>query len=300
MDFKQLRSFKAVVDYQNFSKAAKKLNMGQSSVSTHILQLERELGTKLLNRTTKTIEITDAGIIAYNYAVRILELEQCVFEACSPDPGRIIRIGASAIPATYILPDLLHQYCKFSSNDHLRLSQCRNKDIVSGVQEGRFDLGLIEHPVEKKGLKCIPLYRNPIVLITPATRRYLEMQQKHVSIRELLKEPVILCDHGEYQHAGIFLENMGIDVTGLNIVARVREPETVKNMVASGLGISPICKIAARNFVQSHRLLQFDLLQIREPNHIYLIYPDGYTSKDSAWNFIDYLLASNELSVKIQ
>lgn len=295
MDFKQLRSFKAIVDYQNFSRAAEKLNIGQSSVSTHLLQLEKELGSKLLNRTTKTIEVTDAGRIAYKYATQILELEQCVFEVCSAGSRRLIRIGASTIPATYILPEVLHQYCDFSSNDHFKVCQCRSKDVVSGVQEGRFDIGLIGYPVEKEGLKCVPLYRNQTVLIAPVTERYLQMQQQGVPMKELLKEPIILREQGDQKCASTFLDRIGIEETDLHIVARVNDQETVKNMVAGGLGVSVISEIAAQDFIQSRRLLEFDLSRYQSPNHVCLIYPDSYSSKDCAWNFIDYLKVSKKL-----
>ena len=290
MDLKQLRSFKAVVDYQTFSKAAEKLNMGQSSVSTHLLQLEKELGVKLLNRTTKTIEVTDAGQTAYQYAARILELERCIREVCSPDAGRIIRVGASTIPAAYILPDILSEYSKFSSNDHIKVTQCRSRDVADGVQEGQFDVGLIGYPIEREGMTCVPLCRNKMVLITPATEPYLRMKQKGISIKELLKEPIILREQGDQKRVSAFLNCLGIDESSLQIVARVNDQETVKNMVAGGMGISLISEIAERDFIQSRRVLQFDLPQDRDSGYIHLIYPERYTPKDAAWNFIDYLL----------
>ena len=78
MDFKQLRSFVTIVDYRNFSRAAEKLNIAQSTISVHLAQLEDELGVKLANRTTKTIEITEIGLIVYKYATRILELKDYI------------------------------------------------------------------------------------------------------------------------------------------------------------------------------------------------------------------------------
>lgn len=289
MDLKQLRSFKAVVDYQTFSKAAEKLNMGQSSVSTHLLQLEKELGVTLLNRTTKTIEVTEAGQTAYSYASRILELERCIREVCSPDGGRIIRIGASTIPAAYILPDVLAQYGHFSSNDRLKVTQCRSREVANGVQEGQFDVGLISYPVEREGIKCVPLCRNRMVLITPHTEPYLHMKRKGNTIRELLNEPIILREAGDGSRMTAFLESLGIDESMLRIVARVNDQEAVKHMVTGGMGISLISEIAARNYVQTRRVLQFDLPHHQECGQIYLIYPDRFTPKDAAWNFIDYL-----------
>ena len=74
MDFKQLKSFAAVVEYQNFSKAADHLHIAQPTISTHIRMLEEELNTRLILRTTKSIEITPQGWDAYRYAIKILDL----------------------------------------------------------------------------------------------------------------------------------------------------------------------------------------------------------------------------------
>lgn len=290
MDIKQLRSFVAIVDYRNFSRAANKLNISQASVSTHLLQLEKELGTTLINRTTKNMEVTDAGWVVYKYASQILEMERCVFEACSAGSRRIIRVGASTVPAAYILPDILRQYCDLFANDLFKVSQCQSKDVAAGVQEGRFDVGLMGYPVEKEGLKCVPLYRNDMVLITPVTERYLRMQQEGVSAEALLKEPIILREKGSRKSLDAFLDKMGLDEVDLQVAARVNDQEAVKNMVAGGLGVSVISEIAARDFIQSRRLLKFDLSQYQDAGHIYLLYPEAYTPKDGAWNFIDYLI----------
>lgn len=289
MDIKQLRSFVAIVDHSNFSKAAAKLNISQASVSTHLLQLEKELEVTLLNRNTKTMELTDAGWMVYKYAGQILEMERCVIETCSPGTRRIIRIGASTIPATYILPDVLRQYGELFANDQCKFSQCSSKDVAAGVLDGRFDVGLIGHRVEKGGIKCLPLCPNPMVLITPVTERYLQMQQGGAPVRALLKEPVILREKGNRKSLDLFLDKMGLDEQDLQIAARVNDQETVKNMVAGGLGVSVISEIAAKDFVQARRLLKFDLSHYQDGGYIYLIYPESCSNRDSAWNFIDYL-----------
>ena len=287
MDIKQLRSFVAIVDYRNFSKAAAKLNISQASVSTHLLQLEKELGVTLLNRNTKTMEVTEAGWVVYKYAGQILEMERCVLETCSAGTRRIIRIGAFAIPAAYILPDVLGQYGELFSQDLLKVSQCSSRDIVVGVQEGRFDVGLISDPVEREGLKCVPLCSDPPVLITPVTEGCQRLLKHKNPVPELLKKPVILRKDGKSLDG--LLDQMGMDERDLQIVARVDGLETVKTMVAGGMGVSVISEIAAKDFVQSRRLLKFDLSKFRNVGYIYLIYPERYTAKDSTWNFIDYL-----------
>lgn len=83
MDFKQLQSFVTVVQEESFTQAAGRLFVSQSTVSTHIHQLESELNTKLILRTTKSLQITPKGRELYEYALNILELKERMIQACS-------------------------------------------------------------------------------------------------------------------------------------------------------------------------------------------------------------------------
>lgn len=296
MDLKQLRSFVAIVEYQNFSKAAEKLNIAQSSVSTHLQMLEKELGSKLLHRTTKIIEVTDEGRAVYKYASQILELEDCMHQACSGQARRILRIGASTIPSAYILPEVLQQYSGLFPNDYARVSQCESKAVIEGLLDNRFDVGLVGYALQREGLCYVPICRNRMVLITPVTERYLQMHRSGASLTELLKEPIILRETGSRRGADQLLDRLGMDQDNLNVVARVNDQETVKKMVAGGMGVSLISEVAAGDFLKSRRLLKFDLPKYLDTQNIYLVYPENYTPKDHAWKFIDYLRESRELS----
>ena len=104
MDFKQLQSFVTVVQEESFTQAASKLFISQSTISTHIRQLETALNTKLILRTTKSLQITPKGRELYEYAQNILELKERMLQACSIESQRIIHLGASTIPSAYIQP----------------------------------------------------------------------------------------------------------------------------------------------------------------------------------------------------
>ena len=294
MDFKQLRSFVALVDYQNFSRAAEKLHIAQSSVSTHLAQLEKELGVRLVNRTTKTIEVTQAGQRVYRYATQILEMLHHIQQSCSGKSKHILRIGASTIPATYMLSEILGSYGSLYPNDYFQITQCENNAVIDGVLDGRFDVGMTSRYLKRDGLRFVPLCVDRLVIITPVAEHYLQMQRKGITAEALLKEPMIMREEGDRKAADICLEKIGIDERYLNIVARVNDQETVKNMVASGMGISMISEIAAHDFIESRRVLKIDLSRYADGKHIYLVYPEHYTSKHYAWNFIDYLKESRE------
>lgn len=291
MDFKQLKSFAAVVEYKSFSKAADKLNIAQPTISTHIRTLEEELGSRLILRTTKSIEITPQGWEAYRYAVRILDLRDCILESCSAGARSIIRLGASTIPAAYILPDMLPKYAEYAPDTYFVITQLDSREVIEGVSDGQFDVGLAGLPTEAGGLTCVPLCENRLVIIAPVTEHFLELQHSPQSpLPLLLKEPIVLREQGSKKSANRYLDAIGIREEELDVVARVNDQETVKNMVARGMGISLISEIAARDMVRERRLLEFGLPNYQTQQNLYLIYRNRFGSTPKVQNFVDFLL----------
>ena len=289
MDFKQLKSFVTVVEFKSFSKAAEKLHIAQPTISTHVRQLEEELGSRLILRTTKSIEITTQGWDAYRYASKILDLRDCILDNCTANAKSILRIGASTIPATYILPTMLAKFAEFSSDTYFNVSQTNGQAVIDGVFDGQFDLGFAGMESEREGMICQPFCRNRMVIIAPVTERYLNLQN-HISPRELLlQEPVVLREKGSQKSANRYLMSLDINEDDMNVVARVNDQETVKNMVSTGMGISLISELAARDMIRSRRLLKFELPDFQGQNMIYLYYRGRFGTQPAVQDFIDYL-----------
>ena len=290
MDFKQLKSFAAVVEYQNFSKAAERLNIAQPTISTHVRMLEEELNTRLILRTTKSIEITPQGWDAYRYAVKILDLRDRIMDSCSADSKNIIRLGASTIPAAYILPEALRRYGEISPNSYFVINQAKSQEVVEGVMDGQYDVGLTGAPADREGLVCLPLCENRLVMITPVTEHFIRLQLQSASpLQELLKEPMVLREVGSKKSANHYLEAMGISEDDLPVVARVNDQETVNNMVVKGMGVSLISEIAARDFVRERRLLKFNLPDYESKQYLYLIYRNRFGSEEKVQDFVNFL-----------
>ena len=110
MDIRQLEAFVYTVKYQSFSLAAQKLYLSQPTVSSHINNLEKELHTQLLKRTTKSLSVTPAGQTLYNYAAEILNLQQKAILELSDKNQKLLHIGVSSVPSLYLLPELLSAY----------------------------------------------------------------------------------------------------------------------------------------------------------------------------------------------
>lgn len=275
MDFKQLESFAAVVRLGSFTKAAEALYISQPTVSTHIRGLEVELNVRLVQRTTKSIEVTSEGRKLYDYAVSILQLRDRMVHECTGGAKRIIHLGASTIPSAYVLPEILPAFGKLHSDTFFVIHQGDSQEVIDGLADGLFDVGLTGMPCSREKLVCRSFCRDRMVLITPVTDRFLELHAKGVSPMEiLLNEPVILREKGSGSKKSVdrFLERAGISEDCLEVSARINDPEAIKNLVAGGLGVSIVSARAARNFLLEKRLLAFELPDWANTRKLFLVY----------------------------
>src|SRR5829696_3132099 len=114
MDTRQLAAFCAVIERRSFSHAAERLGISQPAVSLQIQSLEQRLGVRLLDRSGRRVEPTEAGLALYRDAQRMLALEEQLLEHVTGDAGGELRgrleLGASSGPGETVLPLLL---CEF-------------------------------------------------------------------------------------------------------------------------------------------------------------------------------------------
>ena len=293
MEFKQLQSFVAVVEYGSFTKAAEKLFISQPTISTHIRMLEEEFQSCLLVRTTKSIELTPRGREFYECASNILGLQNQLIKSWVDESKKMIHLGASTIPSAYILPELLPGYRALYPDTYFNIHQSDSQGIINGLLSGNFNVGLIGMNCENEVLDCIPFYEDRMVLITPATAPFLEYQKNETPPSRIIsREPVILRElgSGSRKCADDLLDAMNIHEDMLTITARLNDQESIKNLVAGGLGVSIISEKAARSLGDNKKLLIFELPECQASRKLYVAYHRNFILKPHIRQFIDYLL----------
>ena len=292
MEFKQLESFAAVVRLNSFTKAAESLYISQPTISTHIRALEEELGTRLIMRTTKNIEVTPEGMKLFEYSVNILELRDRMMSECSEGAKKIIHLGASTIPSAYILPEILPEFGKLYPNAFFVIHQTDSKGVVDGLTDGVYDVGLIGMPCEKESIYSAPFCKDRMVLITPVSEEYLKYQAEKAKPVDILRNsPVILRERGSgsKKSADFFLEQAGLSDSQLQVTARVNDPEAIKNLVAGGLGVSIISMRAARNFLREKRILAFELTEKTDSRDLYVTCRRDQMNRSTVKDFLDFI-----------
>lgn len=292
MELKQLQSFCEVVKYKSFTKAAEKLYLSQPTISTHVRQLEEEFQTSLIVRTTKSVEVTPRGLELYECACNIVNLRDNLMRSWNDEDGRMIRIGASTIPSAYILPEILPAFRTVRPNTQFHVFQGDSQSIAEGLLRGTFDIGLIGVAVHEELLELTPFYADRMVLITPVNDHFRAFAQAGgMTLEDICREPILLREQGSGSKKCItaYFERMGISENELTITARLNDQESIKNLVAGGLGVSIISAKAAEDAVRSGRLLIFPLPDAGAQRSLYVACRRGAFLSGQAQQFAAFV-----------
>lgn len=291
LEFKQLRTFVEVMRTGSFTDAAQNLFLSQPTVSQHIRQLEEEMGTRLVVRTTRRIDFTPEGRKLGAYAEDILALRDKMMANCSRRGSCILSISASTIPSAYILPSVLRQFGREHPEVYFSIHQSDSDGTLRSVREGLSDLGLTGLKPDSEELEAEPFCSDKMVLITPVTPYFLEEKEKGTKVTDLLDQPIILREEGSgsLKAADRYLAEVGIGEQDLHVVARINDQESIKNMVAGGVGISFLSSRAAEEFVQTRRVLCFDLPGDTAERQFYVIRRKNDIPSDLILEFVKFL-----------
>ena len=293
MELRQLQSHVAVVKYRSFTKAAEMLYISQPTISTHIRMLEEELEYRLIIRNTKSIQVTPRGMELYECACKMLALKDGLMQRWAEENQKVIRLGASTIPADYILPEVLPVFREKAPDVQFHISQSDSRKILEGIKNGRYSLGMIGMEADVEEIAFVPFYRDEMVMITPYEERFRRLEGKEDELFEMiLHEPVIMREQGSGSKKCMeaYFESMNIREKELQVVAKLNEQESIKKLVAGGFGISFISRKAVEEDAQAGKLQIFSLPGYPAVRNLYLAYRKDYVLKNYVAQFMEFMI----------
>ncbi|MCS3497751.1 LysR family transcriptional regulator [Bradyrhizobium japonicum] len=175
MDVGDLKAFEAVARLGSMNRAAAELNTVQSNITTKIRNLEFELKVRLFQRSARGVELTPAGRRLLPFPPRLGKLLSDAKAAARDDgpPTGQLRIGALETTAALRLPHVLASFARSYPSVKLALTTGTTCSLMSDVVDGRLDGALVNGPVERGELDNIPMFREELALVTPASIRSL-------------------------------------------------------------------------------------------------------------------------------
>lgn len=241
---RQLQVFLGVATTRNFSRTGAQIGLTQPAVSRCISELEAQLGLQLLNRTTREVELTDAGRNLAARLPRVLEdLETALLDVrgmATALHGKV-RVAGSPTLSANLLPDCIARAQRLLPGVQVVLLDRIQHDVMASVQSGEVDFGVVIDPSDREALHCESIHSDPFCLACPATHRLARKRQVRWS--DLEGEPLVLLDHasGSRRLIDRALVQQGIQAP---IAQEVGHATTIFRMLDAGLGISVIPQLA--------------------------------------------------------
>jgi DNA-binding transcriptional LysR family regulator len=243
-DLGQLDSFRQVIALGSFSAAADKLGLSQPAVSLQIRQLERRLGTSLIERVGRRARATAAGAELLDHAGRIEAAVAGALEAMERHAtgamGRV-RIGTGATACIFLLPPILRDLRRRHPTLEITVSTGNTSDMIKAIEDNLLDIGLVSLPASGRSLSIEPLLEDEFMVIAPPGSDL----PARVSAQLLAQMPVLLFEPGGNTRR-IADEWFGRAGVSLRPIMSLGSVEAIKELVGAGLGCAVLPGMAVR------------------------------------------------------
>ncbi|MGA2562962.1 MAG: LysR substrate-binding domain-containing protein [Steroidobacteraceae bacterium] len=246
LKLKDLRYLVAVADTRHFGRAAARCFVSQPTLSTQLRKLEQHLGVQLIERQPRRVTLTEAGEHITRHARQMLETGEAILTLAQtrrdPLAGQL-RLALLPTIGPYLLPQVALKLRKAMPRLELMLYEYQTAPMLERLHNGEIDVGVLALPVTDEGLASRELYEEPFVLALPESHRLTARAQ--VRIDDLDGETLLLLEDGHC------LRDQALEICARSNVHekqdfRATSIETLRQMVAAGVGITLLPALASR------------------------------------------------------
>ena len=246
LKLKDLRYLVAVADTRHFGRAAERSFVSQPTLSAQLKKLEEYLGVQLIERAPKRVQLTAAGEEVVERARRILEASDEIVDLArghsDPLAGRL-RLALLPTIGPYLLPNVAARLRKSLPRLELMLYEYQTDLMLEKLHSGEIDVGILAFPVPMDGLDSFELYKEPFTVAVPTGHKLA--QRSSIRVDDLSHETLLLLEDGHC------LRDQALDICSGSDVHekqdfRATSLETLRQMVAAGVGITLLPELAGR------------------------------------------------------
>lgn len=276
----ELKTFIAVVECQNFTKASEKVNLSQPSVSIHVKNLEKFFNVSLIIRSVKqkNIIITESGQLLYRRAKEMLALLEATKEEVINLSNAVkghLKIGATYTIGEYVLPGFLKIFCERYPDVEVEVLIGNTEEISQKVQALQIDIGLIEGIGHMGEFKQTYFLKDELVLILPRTHA---LSQEELCIEKLQNQKWITREMGSglREYLDVFLTHNEIVPKSKMIFG---SNYAIKEAVKNGLGIAMVSGYIAKDAIEQDEVKILTLEESYTRNFSYILPKDLAVAK---------------------
>jgi DNA-binding transcriptional LysR family regulator len=276
IDIRQLRYFQAVAEELHFGRAAARLAIAQPALSRQIQQIEAELGTPLLRRTQRRVELLPAGALLLERGRAIQqELAHALTDVRRTGTGELGRLSLGFIhSSTYgLLPSIIGRFRKLYPGIELELHELPITAQHAALLRGTIDIGLLRVQAAPAELEVLPVMPDPFVLALPA--KHPLAGRSRVRLKEVAGDPFVMFGKAGaplfHDRVHAMCEQAGF---APKVVQHATQIHTVVGLVGAGLGVA-VVPASGRNL--HPRQVRFVAISDKaEPVHVALAWRRGH------------------------
>jgi len=247
MNLRQIELFVSIVETGSFSRCAEAASLTQSTVSQHMAAVESEVGLRLLDRTGRGVQATRAGELFLQHARRVLAELESLQQALAGFSGLqqiSLTVGASNIPANYLIPTLLPKLAAEHTGIDLTLRSGDSREMRESLLADAVELAVVGSRGNERGIDYVALTNDLLVLAVSADHPLSRCTS--LSLAELMETALIVRESGSGsdQALRLALRLAGGDPEQLQVAVRLGSNEAVRQALLSGFGAAFLSEIS--------------------------------------------------------
>ena len=249
MDLQQLQCFVTTAEELHFGRAAQKLGMLPSALGRHIKLLEAELGTRLIDRTTRSVALTREGGLLLDHARALLADAAGLksrLRAGGSEQAVTLRLGSIDSAAIGLVPRLLHDFRTRRPDVEVRLFENKTIRLLPMLISGGIDMALVRPPeIQDHRLECLFLFHETPVVAFPENHVFARLSR--VSIADIANQPLIVAERRSRPHSHDLTIRLFAEAQlEPRIVQYAEEKQTIVTLVAENLGVAIVPRWTSR------------------------------------------------------
>lgn len=285
MDIRQLRYFIAIVEEQQISAAAERLHISQPPLSQHLKAMEEELGAKLIERSGRFFEVTEAGKTLYKYALQMTQLmEEAQVEVKEIGNGNsgTLKVGVNTLSVSK-LSDVLQQFKQLYPNVTYKIQQNESAHLCQLVRQRHVELAFIRLPLELEDFSVSHLYTEPFYFITAEKRTF---PNKEISLSDIQNEALILPSTEGLGLHYLIWEAFSRQQIQPIIISECSDITLLLQLVAAHFGTAIVPETVLKQH-QLNKIYTYKITSSSLTSSIGLIWLKNHYLSKTAQNFVD-------------
>lgn len=294
LNLNQLRYFYEVARMKNMKRAAVRMGVSQPALSKQVNALEEFLGLQLFYRSSRGMDPTPAGQVAFEHCEKVFghirELEEALDDLRSGSAGRLAIAAVNSI-GVHVLPDFLRAFQEVHPEVRLRLVTSRSADVIQALREHRVDIGLIAGQTDEENMNSEVFLPSPLRVVVPPDHPLVEEAGgagAPLDAAKLEAYPMVAFD--EHAPTRVLtdraLEELEVSPS---VIAESPDIEVLKRLVESGVGFGLLPTHSIRRELEAGQLATLDVPDLHLSRDLCIVTRTGITLTPAAEAFLELL-----------